>query len=631
MTGRRGKWEFSVLVALLAFSPAPADDTADDKLLDKVMQRLLSTDILSDAYPAKYYWPPKHFVKPDSVKELNAYATASPRLGAVVNEKTGKVRPVVMITQGYMKKVVKGDENLLAVIMGHELAHVMKDHVGGRGKETALVDLAFNRDQEIEADLQGMKFLVAAGFPYRTAVASAVREMKETARYSSFEGLSATHPTWEDRLALLDREQPQLWRSMGAFKNGLLFLQVEQYLAAQQCFRAVTKEFPDCHEAWANLGYALLMQYCDGLDADDLRRFGIGQMVTGAFYLRPASLESKVRGIDEKLWQDAVKALNKALTLDANLALPRANLGLAYLVHPDGKDPKRAATYFEAAFAHFQKDPELKKNPVAIASLLINSGVCDLARGQQDEAARKFRSSEKLLAALVTLPQSDLLADALLFNQSLLTTESTNTKSNACKMLEDYLTFANVDTAWWTLAHERYGKLCKELDKAPRSQKELAQRKGAGILRPLTSVAIAGKAITLSESTQEAVDILGEKNGVAVPLYSGSKIVRWRFIPQGIDILGKDKVLAIFLTNSNAPPLLIQASGVGAKAKELRIGMNESDVSDILQNQQADPLPRFLADTESSFRYYPSLGLAARFERGRLKELALAQLPRRSF
>src|SRR5438552_15285510 len=102
------------------------------------------------------------------------------------------------------------------------------------------------------------------------------------------------------------------------------------------------------------------MQYCDGLDSDALKRYGIGQIVTGAFYGRPESLEAKVRGVDEKLWKDAVKALEKALDLQPNLVLPRASLGVACLVHPDGKDVKRAKKHFEGAMDRLQKDPELK-------------------------------------------------------------------------------------------------------------------------------------------------------------------------------------------------------------------------------------------------------------------------------
>src|ERR1700730_12026278 len=135
-----------VLVLFLLPQVARAQKTADEKLFHNVMNRLLSSEVVKTNYPAKYIWPPIYFIKKNSEKELNAYATAAKVLGATIDEKSGKIRPVVMITQGYMKQVVKGDENILAVIMGHETAHIMKDHVGrGRKGNTSLLLLAFNR------------------------------------------------------------------------------------------------------------------------------------------------------------------------------------------------------------------------------------------------------------------------------------------------------------------------------------------------------------------------------------------------------------------------------------------------------------------------------------------------------
>jgi len=162
--GLAGAFPLAVLL-LPAFSWA--GDDADEKLFRKVMARILSTDLARKEYPDKYVWPPKHFIKPDSVKELNAYATASEKLGAEFDSASGKIRPVVMITEGYLKNVVKGNENVLAAIMGHEFAHLTRDHVGGRKGETLLLLLAFSRDDEIEADLDGVRYAVAAGYPYK--------------------------------------------------------------------------------------------------------------------------------------------------------------------------------------------------------------------------------------------------------------------------------------------------------------------------------------------------------------------------------------------------------------------------------------------------------------------------------
>src|SRR5439155_4829708 len=133
---------------------------------------------------------------------VNAFAPASPVLGASLDESSGKVRPIVMVTEGMLREVIKGDENSLAIIMGHELAHLSKDHVGTQKGDIPLVALAFGREQEIEADLSGLRFALAAGYPYRSGVASAISAMRKQERATSFEGLSQTHPSWTDRLAL---------------------------------------------------------------------------------------------------------------------------------------------------------------------------------------------------------------------------------------------------------------------------------------------------------------------------------------------------------------------------------------------------------------------------------------------
>ena len=127
-------WRRIALLAvpfLMLATSTRADDVEDEKLFTKVMNRLLKNELFIREYPEKFVYPPKAFIKPNSVKEMNAYASAAKVHGAVIDDKTEKVRPVVMITQGFMEKVIQGDENSLAVIMGHELAHLTKDHVAG--------------------------------------------------------------------------------------------------------------------------------------------------------------------------------------------------------------------------------------------------------------------------------------------------------------------------------------------------------------------------------------------------------------------------------------------------------------------------------------------------------------------
>jgi hypothetical protein len=420
---------------------------------------------------------------------------------------------------------------------------------------------------------------------------------------------------------------------MSAFQNGFLFLELEQYLSAQQCFKAVLAEFPDCYEAWANLGYTQLMRYCDGLDADDLRHYGIGQVVAGGFYTRPASLESKVRGADEKLWRDAVKALNRALALKGDLVLPRASLGVAYLVHPEGKDVKQADRWFTEALARYKKDPELRRNPLSFAALLNNAGVADLARGEVDAARFKWQTAAEVSQAAAFTPLVKTLEEALLYNQALLAARAPEAegKRRAHKLLELYLLRSVPDSAWWALAYGDYARLAKESGLPARPRDELARRQVPTLVRLLTSVTVDGQAVTLSEPTAGAVGRLGKDAGVAMPLFPGSKIVRWRFAARGLDLLGKDKVVAIFLTSPKAPPVTVQATGLGARPRELRVGMTEKEANEVLKDQRSDRGLYALADPRVGYRFYPEIGLAVRFGNDRVEEMAIAQVPRRRF
>lgn len=605
-----------------------AQEDSDEKLFHRVMSRLLATDLVKAEYPSKYAFPPKYFVKP-GLKELNAYATAHEKLGAVIDPETRKIRPVVMITEGYLKQVVKGDENVLAAIMGHELAHLTKDHVGGRKGDTLLLLLAFSRDHEIEADLDGMRYAVAAGFPYKESITGAIREMKAVTKYTSFEGLHSTHPSWEERMSFLDREQTKLWSSMSAFNNGYVFLELEQYAAAEQCFKAVVKEFPECYEAWANLGYSQLMRYCDALDADDLRSYNIGHIVAGCFYARPASLESKVRGIDEKMWTSAVKSLNTALALKKDLMLPHVCLGIAHLVHPEGKDTKRAAKFFADAIDNVRKDKAVKENPATVISLLINCGVADLASGNREGAERRFKSADRAILDLGKTPLFKTLDDALLYNLALVDSEASDPeqKKTGLKKWTLYLSETSPDSAWWTLAYERYTKLSGELGIKAVPREFFAREEVATPKRLATSIEVDGQTIFLSQPMEDALSHLDKKTAVEQPLYTGSKLVRWRST-RGVDVLGKDKVIAIFLTDEKGPGLKLQAAGASTKVREIRVGMSESEAEEVLKGHRMDRTAQYLASRDERYRFYPSLGLAVRFGDGRVRELALAQVPR---
>lgn len=589
----------------------------DRKLYRDVMDRLLQTDLVRKQYPVNAVWPPRAYIQPRSAKSFNAFA------GPMGRDKSGRTLLRAFITEGYMQKVIQGDADVLAAVMGHELAHVTRGHLAGK-IEIDLAGFAFSREQEFEADLEGVKIAVAAGYPYKSGVKSAFREWKVLGDRSSFEALASTHPTWTDRLQFLEKKQAEIWKSMSAFQNGYFFLHAEQYRTAETCFENVVEEFPDCAEAWANLGYARLMQYCDGLEEKDLRRYGIGPFVAGCFYARPQGLVPD-RG-DERMWRKAVEALEMALKKDANLVLARANLGLAYLVYPDVEERKTGE-----ALEHFRKAYSVKDKGLEglnFVAFLVNFGVAEQAAGFQREAAEKFRLARKLLPDVKASPIRGQLGLGLLYNEALLATASVNRddRTKAFAAFEEYLSLASPDSAWWNLAREQYEKLAGDLGRSPVSRDVLSKRSGERLWRILTAAEVApGKVVTLGESTGEVRRKLGQDQA-GVPIFHRSKVKRFS-AATGVDLLADHRILAIFLTGDQAPPVAIQAKGVGSKKHELRVGMTTQEFLNIVRDQPVET--RYLDQPSVRFYFLPTMGLGVRVHDGRITQFVIAQVPRK--
>jgi Zn-dependent protease with chaperone function len=608
-----------LLCCALAGPAAAASRKGDVQLVEQVSRHLLAVTPAVEGLE----WPPKIEIRAAGTgDEINAFAQ-------VEKGNDGKLRPRVVVTPGMMHKVIRGDRDRLAFILGHELGHIVRRHVQGRPQKTPFLRVTFTRKQEAEADRKGLELALKAGYSWKRGMKAIERMIDMGLEYSSFEGLGADHPSWKERLALLDKDQAPLWKAMSAFNNGVVFLSVEQYAAAERCFDRVTKEFPACPEAWANLGYACLMQYCDAMEPVDLRHFGVGQIVCGGFYQRPASLEARVRGIDEELWWKAVGALRESLRLSPGQVLVNANLGLAYLVRPAGKDTRRAEEFFQAAVDRAARDQTL--DPVVHAVLFINGGVADLAGQRQEDAARKFERCEALGSGTAggagTLSRRNpTLAAALLYNRALLQAASARkTKQRAAVALfEKYLKTANPTSAWWPLAYEQYAKLCQDLGLAAKAERAFKSG-NPDRLRLTASVSVSsGVLVALADPAREVADRLGRPE--EVPVIAGTNLRRWRYPKHGLELLVTDQVLAICLTGPGAPPLPLRGEGLAARAKRLRVGLSKAELEDVLADQDYGFAELVMPDVY--YRFYRDLGLAVRVEKGKLKELVVVQIPR---
>jgi tetratricopeptide (TPR) repeat protein len=617
------------LVVLALGRPVPAQVTGkEERIVDQVAKRLLAC---MDRPPGYDSWPPRVVV--EDQPEPNAFAGLDWKKWLATKEK----HPLVTVVRKTVTEISENDPDILALTLAHELGHLHHGHslrrIGAKpvvDEKTPLVSLrVFTREQEIEADDFGMKLFLKANYPYKAAIRNLLN-WKAMSKYTSFEGLGFSHPSWTDRIAMMEKKHQQLWRAMSAFENGVLFLQLEQYQSAEMCFRRMLdelpKKFPPCYEAEANLGYALLMQYCDALRPEDLREFGVGHLVVGGFYRDVKSLEPEIpRGKDRKRWTEAVQHLNTALRYNSTLSLVKANLGLAYLVHPDGKDAKKALQYMQEAVAG--KGPDAEFSPLYRLIVLSNTGVAELAAGNLKTCAQTLDRIKVTADKFALGRQARALIDsAMLYNKSLLILADKEARpEDALPLLEKYLQTTPAASSWWPLAHQRYLELCQNLKRTAKPEAELKRRSEAQ-WRLVTGLEVPGTegTVSLSAPLAEAKKILGEPQ-TAFPIIPGTPRYQKLVYPnRGVDLLATDQVVAIVLRGDKAPPLTLRPTGPASKQQTLRIGMSTQELESILGETAPDTA---LDNPEILYRSYSPPGLLVRILRGAVREIVIVRIP----
>ena len=591
----------SVSSTALAGSPPTA---AEKAMVEKVLARLSAVKT-----PPDMKWPPRLAFN-DNDKEIQASASLD-----------AERWPLVTVYVGLLRLAVKDKPDRLAFVVGHELGHHILGHVGPH-ETTDFKRANHGRKQELEADRFGVEWALKAGYSAREMFGF-LKVMNELNAYSPVEGQGVDHPSWTDRAEAIDKDQAGLWRGMGAFDNGVYFLRSEQYGLAERCFRRVTKEFPKSYEGHANLGYALLMEYADALEPAELGKFNIGQILVGGFYRRAGSIESQVRGgTKDELWTEAVAALEQALSLKPDLALAKANLGVAWLIRPAGRDAQKAAKYLEQAEALIGKDTTL--DPITRAAVTINLAVARGAAGAPDRLAAGLDQAEAAMKkSLGGAVDTSSVTPAITFNRALSLAQSTtpDRRQAALAEFQRYLRGTAPDSTWWSIAYDRYSQLCDAAGVAKEDRAKLAGSSPVK-LRPVM-MEIGGKPLSVGEPLSDVQKRLGA--GEVVPTISGTNLVTVLYRAQGVRVLAGDRVLAVVAFDPVAPPVGIRSSGLGSKTEMLKVGMSREDLERIIPDT---PDYGTFLDPEVNYRFYPQLGLAVRVQKGHVAELVVMQIPR---
>ena len=506
----------------------------------------------------------------------------------------------IFVTKALLAQVIDGDVSRLAFVIGHEMGHIILKHTARdpRLSSTPFRSITLTREDEFAADQKGMALALAAGYSYQNILKAIKQFIILGLEYAPVEGIAVDHPSWKERLERLDASQADLWKSMSAFSNGAVFLQLEQYASAERCFRTVTREFPGCYEAWADLGYAQLMQYCDKLEPEDIQMFGIGHLMVGGFYRRPASLEGgALRGIDEELWWSAVGAF---------------------------KDVKEATRFLQEAVSEINADSAL--DAYARLTVLVNAGVASMASGEMSDATLRLNEAEKIVSSAD--PRRPQIA-SLLYNRALEYSMTTGTQSQtkAVGLLEQYLKTANQSSLWWTLAYTHYEDLCKHLGRDPKAVASF-QRAARIVFRPVLSLRLYdAHVITLSDPLSEVKKYFDAPETISI--VPNTNLTLLRSTSTGIDIIGTEDVLAICLTGNHAPSVELRTSGVGGGKKgTIFVGMKVGDFERLVGELDYDM--RELIDPNTRYRFYYGIGLALRIESGKIAEIVIAQLPTRT-
>ena len=348
----------------------------------------------------------------------------------------------VVVYEGFLDVISKNnggkpDEDMLAHVLGHEMTHNVRRHILQGASITGSVEwiiahldaiekdtqgtlspeeiarleelarARFTRVQEFEADLLGALYATRAGFDgFNGALGwMHLAESDRGGAYSMSEyipkekatGGTTTafdHPTYPERIAKLESYKETISNFAGEFNWGDYLLKTYNFEKAAQCFKDVTKVFPNSFEAWNNLGIAYHWQYLQ--TAGKFEKFQPGLV---DYFVQ---IRDRVRG--ESPLNRAIRAYQEALKINPKAFGTQSNLAIALIETHDAENLATAEGILQKLL---KTDPD---NPIYINDLAIltywkTQGSSETAV-KQDEAEGLFAKA----AALDYLPAKYNLA-----------------------------------------------------------------------------------------------------------------------------------------------------------------------------------------------------------------------------
>lgn len=264
----------------------------------------------------------------------------------------------------------KVDEEMLAGVIGHEIAHTklhhnlrrirdsasiqwVVDHIEKitkgsnanplsdeeRAKLEVVAGARFTREQEMEADQLGAFYAATAGYGFTGhireaetglvwmknhgySVANTTDGYTEVRKRDGVIESMEDHPADFARIAAMKAYQAKLLNVVGEFVWGREMLRVRDYARAIDCFKDVKRVFPQCFEVWNCLAIACHMSYLQSKEPA-ARKF---QAELADF---PLDLRERLRG--SETLRLAIDCYRQALKLNPHAPGLAHNLAVALI------------------------------------------------------------------------------------------------------------------------------------------------------------------------------------------------------------------------------------------------------------------------------------------------------------
>jgi tetratricopeptide (TPR) repeat protein len=327
------------------------------------------------------------------------YSRAIPDGGIIINPGTLDLCYGSAVQGKVDKEKLEEGDRYLALIFGHELAHLANRDFMYQEAIEALKNLGEGkirqeleeelkppgaREKEFLADPQGAIFAAMAGYEIGPILAEKnnfLRQLsKKTRKEYTYDG-DSQHPSFLKRYEFLRSRLEGVMERLGLFKAGVLLLQMGKYTDAAAAFRSFSNVFPS-REVFNNIGVCYLnsaLRYLRLRFSDDYFRFRLSTAIdyhtcAEKLYSRGEGDYLKDRDISFCIDQ-AVFYLREAAYRDRHDRTCRLNLAAALILK---KNYAAALAECDLLLEKNRQDVDALNNK-AVALYYYGKEICDCA------------------------------------------------------------------------------------------------------------------------------------------------------------------------------------------------------------------------------------------------------------